>query len=257
MRKTNGIHLKKERYAMPSKRKNVIELKEVTAHNEPRYDAGLTNCSLRLLSGEAVILTVPKTGLLTPLADLCCGLEEPASGIVHFLDIPWPKRSAVQTALARGRIGRVWADSAWIGNLDIDENIVLPQMHHTYRSASDVRKQAVALARSFGLDDLPHTRPATTPENIRQKAQWVRALTGTPELLLLEYPDDDCGEADHVQLAAAVDQARTNGTAVLWITAKPAPVLSHAPGTVRLAELTDSALIWQTQESQKPNFLKG
>lgn len=230
--------------------KKVLELQSVTTSPEERYAMGLSGVSLSLASGEAVIVTVSKAGLSTPLADLCSGLEDPVTGDVRFLGLPWTKRSAAQMTLARGRIGRVWSDSAWVGNLDMDENILLPQLHHTHDPVAKVLEQARALARSFGLDDLPHTRPAKTPENSRRKAQWVRALMGSPELLLLEYPDDGADEVDRARLALAVEQARTKGAAVLWITASAAPVLADLPGAVRQAELADGLLIWQSQEKK-------
>jgi phospholipid/cholesterol/gamma-HCH transport system ATP-binding protein len=242
---------------MSVERKKVLELQGVTACAGERYAMGLSEVSLCLANGEAVIITVSKAERITPLADLCCGLEDPVAGVVRFFGLPWSERSAAQMTLARGCIGRVWADSAWVGNLDMDENILLPQMHHTHRAAAEVREQARTLSQSFGLDDLPQTRPVWTPEKIRQKAQWVRALMGTPELLLLEYPDDDADEVDRVRLAAAVDQARTRGAAVLWITTRPAPVLADLPGAVRQAELAGGTLVCQTQENRVSNPRKG
>ncbi len=242
---------------MSVERKKIIELQGVGARAGRRYDVDLSGVSLCLESGEAAILTVPKTGLSTPLADVCCGLEDPEEGVVRFLGLPWTERSNAQMNQARGRIGRVWAGTAWVGNLDIDENIVLPQMHHTHRPLAEVREQAKSLSRSFGLDDLPHTRPAWTPQNIRQKAQWVRAMMGSPDLLLLEFPDNDIEEADRVRLAAAVDQSRARGGAVLWITAGPAPVLAELPGAVRHAEWTGGTMVWRTQEKRPSNPQKG
>jgi phospholipid/cholesterol/gamma-HCH transport system ATP-binding protein len=237
--------------------KQVLELQDVTACAGDRYAMGLSGVSLSLAGGEAAILTVSKAGEGTPLADLCCGLEDPATGDVRFLGLSWTKRSAAQATRARGHIGRVWRDSAWVGNLDMDENILLPQMHHTHRPAAEVLEQARALARSFGLDDLPRERPAKTSEQIRQKAQWVRAMMGTPELLLLEYPDEVADEADRLRLALAVDRMRAGGAAVLWITARAAPVLADLPGAVRQAELTDGTLIWRSQEKRMLNTQKG
>lgn len=246
-----------EMVAMSVERKKIIELQGVTVGAGNRYDVGLPCLSLCLESGDAAVLRIPKTGLSTPLADVCCGLEDPGDGVVRFLGLPWTERSAEEMNQARGRIGRVWAGSAWVGNLDIDENIVLPQMHHTRRPLAEVREQAKSLARSFGLDDLPNTRPAWTPQNIRQKAQWVRALLGTPELLLLEFPDSDVEEADRVRLTAAVDQARARGSAVLWITAGSPPVLAESPGAVHQAEWTGGALVWRTREQGLPRLKKG
>lgn len=235
---------------MPTERDRVVELEGVNAPEGERYAIGLRGAALCLDRGQAAVVTVPRAGLATPLADLCCGLEEPEDGVVRFLGRRWGERGHGEAARDRGRIGRVWPTSAWVGNLDIDENILLPQLHHTQRTAAELREQAITLARAFGLDDLPHTRPAWTPEKTRRKSQWVRAMMGTPDLLLLEFPDDDAGDVDRACLAEAVDQARSRGAAVIWITATQVPALTEGPGEVRLAEWTGSTLTWCAQQNR-------
>lgn len=242
---------------MPKEMRPIIELEGVTAGAGDRYTVGITNVSLCLVSGDAAVLTVPKTRPSTPLFDLCCGLKNPISGVVRFLGESWSKRNPAQVSQDRGRIGRVWFDSAWVGNLDIDENILLPQLHHTRRALSELREQAETLARTLGLDDLPQTRPAWTSEKIRRKAQWVRALMGTPDLLLLEYPDDDVEAEDCARLVTAVDQARTQGAAVLWITASHRPALTDLPSVVSHAKLIGTELIWHPVKTGMLNTPKG
>jgi phospholipid/cholesterol/gamma-HCH transport system ATP-binding protein len=236
---------------MPMEWDRIVELEGVTAQAGDRYAIGLRDANLGLARGEAAIVTVPQTGWATPLADLCCGLEVPDVGVVRFLDRPWDARGHGQAAQDRGRIGRVWPKSAWVGNLDIDENILLPQFHHTRRSETELRKEGQALSRAFGLDGLPRTRPTWTPKDVCQKAQWVRALMGKPELLLLEYPDDTVDDVDRARLVESVDHARTRGAAVLWITARTAPALNDRPGAVHQVELT-----WQPQENTIQELIK-
>ncbi|MBN2313622.1 MAG: hypothetical protein JXM79_06805 [Sedimentisphaerales bacterium] len=238
-----------EAETMSMERESVIELTDVTISAGERYEIGLDDATLFLAKGEAAVVVVPRTGLSTPLADLCCGLELPDAGTVRFLGRSWDERSNDQVVRDRGRIGRIWPDPAWVGNLDIDENILLSQQHHTRRSEAELREEALILARSFGLDDLPHTRPAWTPEAIRRKAQWVRALMGTPALLLLDYPDDTVNEIDHTRLVETVEGARTRGTSVIWITARRDLDLTDQSGAVHQAELTGSNLTWRPEEN--------
>lgn len=236
---------------MPMEWDKVIEFEDVTARAGERYSVGITGATLGLARGDAAIVTVPHTEWTTPLADMCCGLEVPDEGVVRFLNRVWDERGHGQTAEDRGRIGRVWRDAAWVGNLDMDENILLPQMHHTRRSQTELRQEGRALSQSFGLDDLPRTRPTWTPKDVCQKAQWVRALLGHPKLLILEYPDDAVNDADRTRLVESVDLARTRGTAVLWITSKTSPALDDRPGTVHRVELA-----WQPQENAIHTLIK-
>jgi len=238
-----------ETETMSMERESVVELKGVTASTDERYEIGLAEVTLLLAKGDAAVVVVPRTGLSTPLTDLCCGLEVPEAGTLRFLGRSWGERSNDQVVRERGRIGRIWPAPAWVGNLDIDENILLSQQHHTRRSITELREEALALARTFGLEDLPNTRPAWTPEAIRRKAQWVRALMGTPALLLLEYPDDTVNEIDHTRLVETVARARTRGTAVIWITARRDLDLTDRSGAVYRTELTGPNLTWGPKEN--------
>ncbi len=233
----------------PKEWDTVVTLECVTLGAGERYATGLTGVDLYLAGGQAAIVRVPRAGLTTPLADLCCGLEAPETGVVHFLGQPWDAKGHAQAARDRGRIGHVWPHSAWLGNLDIDENILLAQRHHTGRSDTELREEAQTLAQAFGLDDLPGTRPPWTPEVARRKSQWVRALMGTPHLLLLEYPDDDANDVDRIRFVEAVEQARMRGAAVIWITARSDFALPDQSGTVYQAKLIGSTLTWRAQEN--------
>lgn len=234
---------------MDTERELVLELEDVTASADDRYDHGLTKVSLALARGDAAVVTTAHHGLSTPLADLCSGLTVPESGAVRFLGRPWSARRHGEDARDRGRIGRVWADAGWIGNLDLDENILLPQRHHTARSSAELREEAETLARALGLDGLPQARPAWASADTLRKAQWVRALMGSPALLLLEYPDEQADPPDRARLAAALERARQQGTAVLWIAARGLPDLTAKAGRLRYAMLRDSDLVWQPTES--------
>lgn len=238
-----------ETETMSTERESVVELTDVTACACEQYEIGLAEVSLSLAKGEAAVVVVPRTGLSVPLADLCCGLEIPKSGTVRFLGRTWDERNNDQVVRDRGRIGRIWPDPAWVGNLDIDENILLSQQYHTRRSETELREEALTFARTFGLDDLPHTRPTWTPEAIRRKAQWVRALMGTPALLLLDYPDDTVDEMDHTRLVETVERARTRGAAVIWITARKDLDLTDQTGAVYQIELTGPNLTWRPEEN--------
>lgn len=218
----------------------IIECQDVTVEADERYSLGLREFSFCLCQGEVAVVRVPRAGVAIPLADLCSGMTSPDSGSVRFLGRSWTQRPHSLAARDRARIGRVHGQTAWVSNLDVDENILLPQWYHTHRSISDIRAEAESLAQQFGLDALPQTRPAWTSDEILCKAQWIRALIGPPELLILEHPEAKNHESDRVALIAAIEQARVQGTAVVWITSKTAPSFSNQTGGVHAYPWEDS-----------------
>ncbi len=198
--------------------KPILEFAGVTLADESGYDSGLEDVALILRAGElAVVHASPARRL--PLADAAQGLVAAARGAVRFLGRAWPDRSPDEAAADRARIGRTFHDSGWFGNLDVDENITLKARHHSARSRSDIEAEAARLASRFGFDELPRARPAWVEPETLARAQWIRALLGTPVLLLLEFPDRAVDAAHVAMLKEAVRRRVDQGAAALWITA--------------------------------------
>lgn len=196
----------------------VLDMREVFLDSQPPYDGGLRGVSLRLAPGELCLVRVPAQEPVTMLADAASGLLEPHAGAVLFEGRVWSSCSADEVAAARSRIGRVFERAGWLSNLDVDENITLGRRYHARRASDAALAEARALAQELGLDGLPAGRPAFVDRETLCRAQWVRALMGTPALLLLERPGRDVDAALLEPLVRAVNRRREQaGTAVLWI----------------------------------------
>ncbi len=207
----------------------ILEMTAVRWGQEPPLE-------LRVGAGECVFLRAGGDDgrRVRAFGDAVCGIEPPPEGVVRFNGADWRELPPAEAERRRARIGRVFEGAAWVSNLDVDENVLLAQRHHTRRPDAELRAEAERLARTFGLARLPGTRAAWTDPRDLQRAQWVRALLGAPALLLLEFPERRAAAVHVAALAAAVDAARARGAGVLWITARaPASfALSSAPGAV-------------------------
>ncbi|MCX6995842.1 MAG: ATP-binding cassette domain-containing protein [Kiritimatiellaeota bacterium] len=195
----------------------VIKFDRVSCTAQPPYEQDLAEVSLALGPGELGVVLVPPGVARLPLADLAEGLLTPESGTVSLDGEDWRELTPDAAAAARSQIGRVFETRGWISNLDVDENITLAQRHHTLRPLAELDQEAEALARGFGLTELPRVRPATLKGAVLRRAEWVRAFLGAPTLILLEYPMRDVYTNDLDGLLRAVQAARERGAAVLWI----------------------------------------
>ncbi|MCX7010840.1 MAG: hypothetical protein NTY53_26975 [Kiritimatiellaeota bacterium] len=196
---------------------SILRFENVNLTAQPPYALDVMELSLELDAGElGLVLTGFHTEGL-PLADLASGLVAPDSGVVRFQDDDWQARHPDTAAATRGSIGRVFDKRGWISNLDVDENITLAQRHHTTRPVAEIEAEALALAKQFGFEDLPRVRPALLRPGELRRAAWIRALMGTPTLVLLEHPLRDLPANSAPPLAAALQAAGTRGAAALWI----------------------------------------
>ena len=135
---------------MPEAR-TILELAGVTVESEPAYDSPIWNVSLRLAAGELALVRLERGVVRLPLADAAEGLAEHYDGTVTFLGRDWRAVPAGEGAALRGRIGRVFdtvgvgaVGTGWVSHLDVDENVMLAQRHHTRRELGRMDRHLLA-----------------------------------------------------------------------------------------------------------------
>ncbi len=178
--------------------------------------------NLELHAGQLAYLSGFSFGL--PLM----GIRPVSSGVVRFQGRTWDSRSVARVEADLRRIGTVvnprsHPSRIWIGNLDIDENVVLAPQFDPKKEHARILGRAAELARAFGLKEgLPATRP---PETARREAilsQWVRAFLPDPlDLLILENPVEFADGEGVAAFVAEVKRALDAGAAAVWIDESP------------------------------------
>ncbi|HEX8912750.1 MAG TPA: hypothetical protein VF796_10360 [Humisphaera sp.] len=206
---------------MPEQAPEILSLQNVSVEASPAYDVGLADVSLTLRAGELALVRLERDNVRLPLADVAAGLTDADAGVARFKGEDWAAMGPAASCRARARIGRVFAGPNWVSNLDVDENVVLAQRHHTRRPDEELLAEAEQIARSLGLPGLPRGRPAVVGRRDLARAAIVRALMGGPDLLLLERPEFGVYPEIMTPLVAALDAARARGAAVVWTTNNP------------------------------------
>ena len=174
--------------------------------------------TLKLMPGDLALVEARNAAVVAWFADLCCGLVPLSEGAVRFLGRDWQAMPPDYAAALRGRVGRVFADGAWVGFLDMATNILLPSLHHSREARDELRAQATRLACAFGLPGLPLEPPRDLAPIDLARAACVRAFLGEPALLLLERPLHDQFEQLITPLLEALASARQRGAAAIWLT---------------------------------------
>jgi phospholipid/cholesterol/gamma-HCH transport system ATP-binding protein len=199
-------------------RRTVLEFERVTIPASAAYDAPIRNVSFRLEEGQLLLIRVDEASDHLPLADAAQGLIVPPSGAVRFLGEEWWKMGARRESLMRGKTRRIFENEGWVSNLDVVENILLSEYHHTHRSVDELMAEALSLAKAFGLSGIPPGRHVQLHAAMLRKLDWVRVFMGRPELILLDRAALGISRPDIALLIGAVREALRRGTAVVWIT---------------------------------------
>jgi len=153
-----------------------------------------------------------------PLVDAALGLLPPTAGEVRYDDRSWDAWPPAEQISRRGRCGRVFHGEAWVGNLNLRDNVLLSSRHHTKLPESELAAAAGHWAERFGLREIPYERPSLVSAADRRLCEWVRAFIHKPDLLLLENPTHGVPRRAVPGLLAAISEATTRGTAVLCLT---------------------------------------
>ena len=224
----------------------ILIFDDLSIRAQPPYETGLVGVSFSLRRGDLLAIRIEEGLARIPFADAAEGVVDPDAGRVAFLGEDWRMMSPNRSAECRGKIGRVFETHAWISNLDIDENITLVQRHHTARPEDEIAKEAEALVRQFGLEDLPRVRPAVVRRSDLRRAEWARAFMGKPQLILLENPTKDVYLDALPALLDAVKAARGRGAAVIWMTDDARALLQVAPESTHTFEFRGAGLVlWE------------
>ncbi len=187
------------------------------ARDESTGDLVMEEVDFTVREGGCLMVELDEEAPCPPLADAAQGLVDPVQGRVFFRGEDWMDMSPDRVVDVRSVIGRVYATGTWVNNLDLDENITLSQRHHTSRSMDEILYEARELAERFGLKELPAVRPEWADNSEERICQWVRAMMGKPQLLLLERRTREASDWECDKLVQAVVEAMHNGAGVLWL----------------------------------------
>ncbi len=200
---------------------SILKFDDVTIEPGSHYETELSNASLELNQGDLLLVRLERENERLPLADAAEGLVPPTHGSALFLGSDWQRISADQAAAQRGKIGRLFEDEGWISDLDVDQNIILAQLHHTQRSEEEIMEEAMKLARVFGLPGLPRGKPGSMRRWDLRKAACIRAFLGQPAFIIIEQPERGVYADLMAPLLNAVQSARKRGAALLWTAVDP------------------------------------
>jgi phospholipid/cholesterol/gamma-HCH transport system ATP-binding protein len=199
-------------------RRVILSFDDVSLITDPASRSGSVDVGLDLLGGELLLIRIERQSQGTVLGDACAGLVLPPKGRVVFLGKEWSQLPPDIANALRGRIGRVFARGSWVGHLSLLENLLLPQLHHTRRSLTGLRDEAVTLADNFGLPGVPMGHSNDSLPVDLQRAACVRAFLGQTMLIVLEEQSQGCFKEMMPNLITAIRQARNRGAAVMWLT---------------------------------------
>ena len=177
----------------------------------------LSDVSLELLAGEALVVVGPNAAGKSTLVRALAGLIEPAVGELRLCGRPlesWPR-----DARAR-RLALATSEEEGPDALSVGERVALGRYPHRgpFQPLDEADHAAVARAlEQTGIAPLAERRLGTLSAGERQLATLARGLAQEPRVLLLDEPAAHLDIGHQLRLFRTLDDVRRCGVGVLAV----------------------------------------
>ena len=185
--------------------------------------------SFSLKKGEVLGLIGENGAGKSTLTKMLCGVHTPNTGKI-FLDSQEVVFHSPFDAMKAG-IAMVYQELALTSGMSIAENIFLnrqPTSRLGFIKRSQMNKDAQKYLDLFGIDVEPSTLIKRLPLGLHQIIEILKAVSLEPKVLILDEPTSSLTEADITRLFALIEQLKTNGMSVVYISHKLSEIFKIA-----------------------------
>ncbi|GAA1848867.1 ABC transporter ATP-binding protein [Myceligenerans crystallogenes] len=231
------------------------ELTKTFYSTEPPTEV-LRGIDLAVRPGEfLVVMGASGSGKSTLLYSIS-GMDRPTSGTVLLEGRELTSLSDSEMSEVRlTKMGFVFQQAHFLGNLDVRDNILLPALKGTDRSGRDAAIARVdALMERFGIAHIKDHGITQVSGGQLQRASICRALAGEPSVLFADEPTGALNSSMTGEVMDAFTGVHRDGTTVVMVT--------HDPGVAargdRVIYLRDGQVVdekamgsWQEPEAQQ------
>lgn len=137
--------------------------------------------------GEIVTIIGPSGTGKSTLLRMINGLEHPTSGKIYFNDEEITAKDYDLINLRR-RIGMIFQSFNLFNNMNVLDNLVVPQLDILKTDKETAREKALEMLKKVGLDRLADRMPNQLSGGQKQRVAIARALVMDPEVILFDEP---------------------------------------------------------------------
>lgn len=201
--------------------KKILDGKEIvkTFGSENESQVVLNGVSVEIAEGEFVaVMGASGSGKSTLLYALS-GMDRIDSGKIDFDGKDISALSENNLAdIRREKMGFVFQQPTLLKNLNLLDNILLPQMRSKRKNVKELTHKAEELMKQVGIGELAHRDITQVSGGQLQRAGICRALMNSPKILFADEPTGALNSKSSDEIMNAFSVIHQNGTAVLLVT---------------------------------------
>jgi phospholipid/cholesterol/gamma-HCH transport system ATP-binding protein len=179
---------------------SVIEVSDLVRRFGDR--AVINDISFNILRGETLVIMGGSGCGKSTLLRHIIGSMKPTSGSVKIFGEEITAMNEREIGRIRRRFGMLFQSGALLASLTVGENVALPLVQHTKKSAEEIDEIVQRKLEMVGLSGFENLKPAEISGGMKKRVGLARALALDPELL---FSDEPTSGLDPI-MTAVVDQ---------------------------------------------------
>lgn len=203
-----------------NKDENIIEIKDLKKGYDDGKIKALNGMNLKVKKGEFISIMGPSGSGKSSLLNMIGGLDVADEGTIKVAGIDMMRTKTLNKFRSK-EIGFVFQMHNLIPNLSVVENVEIP-MYETNINSKDMRKRALDILKSVGLEDKVDQKPTKLSGGQRQRVAIARAIVNHPSIILADEPtgslDSKTGE---VILDLLKDLHKKENVTLVMVTHEP------------------------------------
>ena len=164
--------------------------------------AVLRDISFNVHRGETLVIMGGSGCGKSTLLRHMIGSMKPTSGSVKIFGEEVTTMNEREIERVRCRFGMLFQSGALLASLTVGENVALPLLQHTDKSADEIEQIVKQKLKMVGLTGFEDLKPAEISGGMKKRVGLARALALDPELL---FSDEPTSGLDPI-MTAVVDQ---------------------------------------------------
>eukprot|EP00475_Leptophrys_vorax_P028754 TRINITY_DN4181_c0_g1_i1.p1 TRINITY_DN4181_c0_g1~~TRINITY_DN4181_c0_g1_i1.p1 ORF type:complete len:342 (-),score=85.30 TRINITY_DN4181_c0_g1_i1:188-1213(-) len=183
--------------------------------------AALRGVSLTINRGEFVVILGKSGSGKTSMLNILGTIDRPTKGDLYLCG----KRISNNTSdedlseLRLHKLGFVFQTFNLIASMSALENVELPMVLAGTRTAAEIRERAMQLLKKVRMDERHEHKPTQLSGGEQQRTTIARAISNTPDLLLLDEPTGDLDTKNsHRVLKMLLDLNANEGITMVMVT---------------------------------------
>ena len=167
--------------------------------------------------GDVVTIIGPSGTGKSTLLRMINGLEKPTSGKIYFdgEEITAPDYDIVKL---RRKIGMIFQSFNLFNNLNVLDNLVVPQIDILKTDRNTARDKAMKALKKVGLDRQADRMPHQLSGGQKQRVAIARALVMDPEVILFDEPTSALDPTMVNEVENAIKWLASNNTTMVIVT---------------------------------------